>query len=264
MEEKKQSKITLGTAIFLIVITILAIIFLLVYVYQFNNKNEEVTINNIAGLNKTSNESINNNSNANNSNVTNITNTATINNTNTSVQTNNDVTYNIKQKDDIHFTINATKNGKTISKDCEADAQIYKTDTNAEIPNIGKVLLIATSGGEYTGVQVYKLVENEIKDLGVIDCGASMVKEATYTVSKTGEGTAIINSTRNGKTTTKEVEMNAAIANINVVDILDFGKVVLIAETGGEYYGIVAYRLTQDYITGKTEDIQNVGTLNAY
>ena len=100
--------------------------------------------------------------------------------------------------------------------------------------------------------------------IGTIDCGADMVKEATYTVETKNEATAIINAKRNNENITKEFEMSAAIANTSVIDIFNLGKVVLVAETGGEYYGIQVYRLSQDYTTGKTKEIKNVGSIQYY
>lgn len=100
--------------------------------------------------------------------------------------------------------------------------------------------------------------------IGTIDCGADMVKEATYTVETKNEATAIINAKRNNENITKEFEMSAAIANTSVIDIFNFGKVALVAETGGEYYGIQVYRLSQDYTTGKTKEIKNVGSIQYY
>lgn len=175
----------------------------------------------------------------------------------------NNVTYTVSVRDEAYATIKATKNGKTISKEFEMGAMIADTGT-MELPTIGTVALVADSGGEYYGVNIYQLVNDEIKLIGTIDCGADMVKEATYTVETKNEATAIINANRNNENITKEFEMSAAIANTSVIDIFNLGKVVLVAETGGEYYGIQVYRLSQDYTTGKTKEIKNVGSIQYY
>ena len=129
------------------------------------------------------------------------------------------------------------------------------------LPSIGSVALVADSGGEYYGINIYQLVNGEIKKLGTIDCGADMVKEATYSVETKGETTAVITANRNGETTKKEFEMSAAIAKTEVIDVLDLGKVVLVAETGGEYYAFKVFRLSQDYTNGKTSGIVEAGSI---
>ena len=172
----------------------------------------------------------------------------------------NEVKYEITVKDEAKAIIEATKNGKTISKEIEMEAMIDKTGT-MDIPNIGTVALISDSGGEYIGVHIYQLINNEIKLLGDINCGADMVKEASYTVETKSEGIALINADVNGENISKEFEMSAAIANTSIIDILDYGKVVLIAESGGKYYEIQVYRLSQDYTTGKNKEIINVGSI---
>ena len=88
-----------------------------------------------------------------------------------------------------------------------------------------------------------------------------MVKEATYSVETKGETTAVITANRNGETTKKEFEMSAAIAKTEVIDVLDLGKVVLVAETGGEYYAFKVFRLSQDYTNGKTSGIVEAGSI---
>ena len=53
--------------------------------------------------------------------------------------------------------------------------------------------------------------------------------------------------------------MSAEIAYTKIIDIFDLGKVVLVAETGGEYYGIRVYRLSQEYTRGKIQGIIEAG-----
>lgn len=263
MEEKKVTKISLST--FFLILAIIAIIVMGIFIYKLNNdktveiqKSTELqakvnslngTVSKLQGkINKVSETPTQANS----------SNASTTNNSNK-----NNVTYTVSVRDEAYATIKATKNGKTISKEFEMGAMIADTGT-MELPTIGTVALVADSGGEYYGVNIYQLVNDEIKLIGTIDCGADMVKEATYTVETKNEATAIINAKRNNENITKEFEMSAAIANTSVINIFNLGKVVLVAETGGEYYGIQVYRLSQDYTTGKTKEIKNVGSIQYY
>ncbi len=268
MEEKKVTKISLST--FFLILAIIAIIVMGIFIYKLNNdktveiqKSTELQAK-VNSLNRTVSklqEKINKVSetvNAETPTQANSSNASTTNNSNK-----NNVTYTVSVRDEAYATIKATKNGKTISKEFEMGAMIADTGT-MELPTIGTVALVADSGGEYYGVNIYQLVNDEIKLIGTIDCGADMVKEATYTVETKNEATAIINANRNNENITKEFEMSAAIANTSVIDIFNLGKVVLVAETGGEYYGIQVYRLSQDYTTGKTKEIKNVGSIQYY
>lgn len=268
MEEKKVTKISLST--FFLILAIIAIIVMGIFIYKLNNdktveiqKSTELQakVNSLNGTVSKLQEKINKLSetvNAETPTQANSSNASTTNNSNK-----NNVTYTVSVRDEAYATIKATKNGKTISKEFEMGAMIADTGT-MELPTIGTVALVADSGGEYYGVNIYQLVNDEIKLIGTIDCGADMVKEATYTVETKNEATAIINAKRNNENITKEFEMSAAIANTSVINIFNLGKVVLIAETGGEYYGIQVYRLSQDYTTGKTKEIKNVGSIQYY
>ena len=268
MEEKKVTKISLST--FFLILAIIAIIVMGIFIYKLNNdktveiqKSTELQakVNSLNGTVSNLQEKINKLSetvNAGTPTQENSSNASTTNNSNK-----NNVTYTVSVRDEAYATIKATKNGKTISKEFEMGAMIADTGT-MELPTIGTVALVADSGGEYYGVNIYQLVNDEIKLIGTIDCGADMVKEATYTVETKNEATAIINAKRNNENITKEFEMSAAIANTSVINIFNLGKVVLVAETGGEYYGIQVYRLSQDYTTGKTKGIKNVGSIQYY
>lgn len=268
MEEKKVTKISLST--FFLILAIIAIIVMGIFIYKLNNdktveiqKSTELQakVNSLNGTVSKLQEKINKLSetvNAETPTQANSSNASTTNNSNK-----NNVTYTVSVRDEAYATIKATKNGKTISKEFEMGAMIADTGT-MELPTIGTVALVADSGGEYYGVNIYQLVNDEIKLIGTIDCGADMVKEATYTVETKNEATAIINANRNNENITKEFEMSAAIANTSVINIFNLGKVVLVAETGGEYYGIQVYRLSQDYTTGKTKEIKNVGSIQYY
>lgn len=56
--------------------------------------------------------------------------------------------------------------------------------------------------------------------------------------------------------------MSATIVKTEVIDILGCGKVVLVAETGGEYYAFKLFRLSEDYTNDKTRGIVEAGTIN--
>lgn len=259
MEEKKATKIGVSTVFLIIAIIVIIIMGVLLYVF-YNEKNEatkksEELQAQVDSLNETATnlqgklDSISNTINSDSSNG------STTNNAN-----NNDVTYTITTRDEEYVTIKASKDGKTVSKEFNMEAVIDKTGT-IDVKSIGKVALVSTSGGESLNVHIYQLVNDEIKLIGIIDCGADMVKEATYTVETKNETTAVITAKRNEETTTKEFNMTAAIGNTSVIDVFDYGKVVLVEESGGEYFKIQVYRLSQDYTTGQTKEIINVGSI---
>lgn len=172
----------------------------------------------------------------------------------------NDTKYEISIKDEVYAIIKATKDGKTITKEFEMGGAIAETGTMT-LPTIGTVALVADTGGEYYGVNIFQLVNGKIEKLGTIDCGADMVKEATYEVTTKGETTAVITAKRNSENIKKEFQMDAAIVQTSIFDILNRGKVVLVAETGGEYYAFKVFRLSQDYTNGKTIGIVEAGMI---
>lgn len=173
---------------------------------------------------------------------------------------NSTVAYAVNSINESHAIIKATKNGKTISKEVEMNGLIDKAET-IEIPTIGKVLLVSDTAGEYYAVNIYQLINNKIVNIGNIDCGIDMVADATYTVETKNDTIAIINAKSDNETVKQEFEMSAEIAYTKIIDIFDLGKVVLVAETGGEYYGIHVYRLSQDYTSGKMQGIIDAGTI---
>lgn len=257
MEGKKVTKISLST--FFLILSLIVIIVMGIFMYKFYNEKTEATKESaelqtqVNGLNETVSNL--------QGKINSISETINSDNSDENTTTNNDdIAYTIRTRDEIYATIKATKDGKTVSKEFEMGGMIDKTGT-MDIKEIGKVALVSYSGGEACIVHVYQLVNNEIKLLGTIDCGADMIKEATYTVDTKNEATAVIKSKRNSETITNEFEMAAAIANTSIIDVFDYGKVVLVAESGGEYYGIQVYRLSQDYTTGKTKEIRNVGSI---
>lgn len=274
MEEKKVTKISLST--FLLIIAIIIIAIMGFFIYKLNSEktievkksadlqaqvsNLNSTVSSLQSKMNTISETVNSSSTPVQS--SNSSTTATTTDTSKS----EDIIYEVSKKknqygEEVIAVIKATKDGKTTTKEIEMDALIADTGTMV-LPTIGSVALVADSGGEYYGVNVYQLVNGEIKKLGTIDCGADMVKEATYSVETKGEATAVITANRNGEITKKEFEMSAAIAKTEVIDVLGFGKVALVAETGGEYYAFKVFRLSQDYTNGKTKGIVEAGTIN--
>ena len=267
MEEQKVTKIGISKILLIIAMIIIAIMGF--FIYKLNNeKNDQIEKYNdlqviVSDLNNTI-ESYQ-------SKMNRISETISSENTNdvqtdTNTSKSDDIKYEITKKknqygDESIAVIKATKAGQTITKEFEMDAQIVDTGTMSISP-IGSVAMVADSAGEYYGVNFYQLVNDEIKKIGAINCGADMVKEATYSVETKGETTVSITANRNGELTKKDFEMTAAIAKTEVVDVLDCGKVVLVAETGGEYYAFKVFRLSQDYTNGKTNDIIEVGSIS--
>ena len=250
--EKKVTKITLST--FLLILAIIVIIVMGIFLIKLykdkttaNNESTELKsqVNNLNGTVSNLQEKINK--------VSEVVNEKNQANNNT-----NQVTYEINVTDESRATIKATANGKTITQEIEMYDTIDKTGS-AEFPNLGTVALVSTSGGEGCFVEIFQLVNNEIKLIGTIDCGADMVQDATYTVTTKNDNIAIINAKRDSENTTQEFKMSSSIVNTSVVDILNYGKVVLVIESNENNYKIQAYRLSQDYITGQTEGIRNVG-----
>lgn len=274
MEEKKVTKISLST--FLLIIAIIIIVIMGVFIFKHNNeKNIETqkttelqtqvnnlndNVSNLQEKINTISETINTEfpvqtTNSNSSTQKNIS-------TKTSTNTNSDgIKYEISIRNEIYATIKATKDGKTVTKEFEMGGAIAETGTMT-LPTIGSVALVADSGGEYYGVNIYQLVNGKIEKLGIIDCGADMVSEATYEVTTKGGTTAIITAKRNSENIKKEFKMDATIVKTEVIDVLKRGKVVLVAETGGEYFTFKVFRLSQDYTNGNTKGIVEAGTIN--
>lgn len=253
MGDKEVAKIKLST--FLLIIAIIIITIIGFFIYKLNSEKSIKAKKSVDSQEQVSNlqSKMNTNSEKVNSSTT----------TNTSES--DDIKYEIPKKknqygDEAIAVIKATKEGKTTTKEFEMDALITDTGTMI-LPTIGSVALVAETGGEYFGVSVYQLVNGEIKKLGTIDCSADMVKEATYSVENKGKSTVVITANRNGEITKKEIEMSATIDKAEVIDVLGCGKVVLVAETSGEYYAFKVFRLSEDYTNGKTQGIVEAGTL---
>ena len=254
MGDKQVTKIRLST--FLLIIAIIIITIIGFFIYKLNS---EKSIK--AKKSVDSQEQVSNLQSKMNTNSETVNSSTTIN-----TSESDDIKYEISKKknqygDEVIAVIKATKEGKTTTKEFEMNALITDTGTMI-LPTIGSVALVAETGGEYFGVSVYQLVNGEIKKLGTIDCSADMVKETTYSVENKGKSTVVITANRNGEITKKEIKMSATIDKAEVIDVLGCGKVVLVAETSGEYYEFKVFRLSEDYTNGKTQGIVEAGTLN--
>lgn len=276
MEENKGNKISFSTVLLIIAVIIIAVMGY--YIYKLNtDKNIEIkkstdlqaqvsnlnsTVNSLQTKINTISETVNTPSTQVQETKSNVPSKESI--TPNSIKS-DVIKYEITKKknqtgEEVIAVIKATKDDKTVTKEFEMSSLIADTGTMV-LPTIGSVALVADSGGEYYGVNIYQLVNGEIKKLGTIDCGADMVKDATYSVETKGEATAVITANRNGETIKKEFEMSAAIAKTEIIDVLECGKVVLIAETGGEYYAFKVFRLSQDYSSGKIKGIVEAGLI---
>lgn len=193
MEDKKVTKISLST--FFLILSLIVIIVMGIFMYKFYNEKTEATKKSAELQTQVNslNETVSNLQGK----IDNISETINSDNSDENTTTNNDgIAYTITTRDEIYATIKATEDGKTVSKEFEMEGMIDKTGT-MDIKEIGKVALVSYSGGEACVVHVYQLVNTEIKLLGTIDCGADMVKEATYTVESKDEANAVIKAKRN-------------------------------------------------------------------
>ena len=262
MSEKKPLKISMST-VFLI-ISIIVIILLAFYIF-INNSNNNKKINDLNNKILSQQSTINGLEENNvalslaNNNVSNQ--SALDNSTDNNVSEEDNVSYEIVKKDEVNATINATLDGKTVSKDFEMDAMIDKTGTMF-IPDIGNVAMISESGGEYCLVQLYKLENDDIVSVGRIDCGADMDPDVDYVVSMKNDSNAVITVNRkDDNVLTNELALPLKVNNVNVVDIFDYGKVILFSKSGLKTSSSLAYRLSIDYTTGNTIGILGAGVL---
>lgn len=263
--KKEPKKISLSVVLLILSVIVLIVMGVVIFMLNKDKKSEDkkitdlqTQVNNLMGSTSvTDNNTIQNNNTQNN-------NTQNNNTQNNSTQNNNtqstDVTYEFSIRDIAYVTVKATKNGKTVSQEFEEET-IDQTGT-MEINTIGKVALVSAGGGEASWVSVYQLVNDKIIKLGEINFAMPVARNATYTATKKSEGVASITSSFDGKIVTKEFEMGAGIARIDIVDFFNFGKVVLVAESGGESYGITAYRLILEYPNGAIKGIEQVGTID--
>ena len=173
------------------------------------------------------------------------------------INNSSNIRYRITTRGNNRAIIEATDDENTVSEEFELDAKIDKTGSMT-IPNLGNVALISYTSGKTRIVNIYQLVDGGIKLLGDIDCGKNMVEEADYTVDIKNNNIAVITAKRYDETVTSEFKMSTTIDNTNIIDIFDYGKVVLIAQSDGSNYSIQMYRLAQDYDTNRTQGIINV------
>lgn len=254
----------------LIIFTLVILVLILILFFNlYTNKNSTNISNNsneINAISKNTSKKLQKNttilSNTINGEYTNISNSLK-NNLSVNTTKKDNIKYSITTKDEIYFTIQATKNGKTISKEFEASASIADTKTML-LPDVGSVALVADSGGEYYGINFYQLVNDEIQLIGSINCGADVVTEATYNVEIKNKNTAIITAKRNDENITKEFKVSSQIINSNIIDFFNLGEFVILSENDGEQIKLQAFKLCQDYITGETTDIENIGSISVY
>ena len=168
-----------------------------------------------------------------------------------------DILYEINVDDEV-VSITATKNGKTITEDFEMTAKV--DDFNIiTIPNIGKVVLILESNGEYQGIVIYQLIKDEIVSIGKIEDVSLMVKDVTYIVEPIDNIYAIHAFLPDESLITEKFEMNGEITNIEIVEI-DIGCFVLITTVSDNISRVPIYRLTQSN-TGNITGIKQVGLI---
>ena len=267
-----ETKKTKGINLFVFILIIVVIVICLVYFFTYKSNKDENNQNKIesGSQNNYLQEETKSNTNAKTISDTSSNQSSSLSDSSNSDQSSNVQATDIAELEDIKYemsssenivTIKATKGDETVTKDFEMNDAIADTDTMI-LPTIGSVALVADAGGEYYGVTVFQLVNGDIKKIGTIDCGANMVKDATYEVGvENDESTVVITANVNGKSIKKEFEMDAKIAETDVIDIFNCGKVVLVAETGGEFYLIKVFRLSQDYTSGEIQDIIEAGSI---
>lgn len=248
MDDNREIGVSLAT--YLLVISVIVMIIMGIFLYKFYNEkteaNKEISRlqNQVSDLERTVNnlqsklDRISGNEHS------------IVNNT-------SDINYTINTRNERYATIQAIDDENTVSEEFELKYKIDKTGS-MNIPNIGDVALVSYTTGKSRVVNIYQLVNGKIQFLGDIDCGANMVKEADYSISVKENDIAVITAKRYDETVTNEFQMNASIDNTNVIDIFDYGKIVVIAESDGGYYGIQMFRLSQDYVTKDTQQIISV------
>ena len=142
------------------------------------------------------------------------------------------------------------------SREIELEETIGKTGT-IELPYYGTVAFITSGGGESNTITFYN---KNISSLKSIDLNADVVYDADYTYEIKDETKIVVTAKKGDTTITSEFNQSAAIGEAKVIDV-DGYKVLMVTETGGEYFGIQCYALTQDYIKGTITGIKNIGEL---
>lgn len=272
MEEKNVIKVSVSSLLLFIAVVIIVIMG--IFIFKLNKENDietqkanelktqvgilNNTVDNLQGKLNTISETVNSTT---TTKPTDLNDSTYDNNTSKT----DDIKYEISTKnneygDEIYAIIKATKDGKTVTKEIDMGAMICDTDTMI-LPTIGSVAVVTDSAGEYLGVTIFKLINNEIIDIGGIDCGIDMVSEATYEVTTKGVKTVVISAKRDSENIKQEFKMDDTIIQTDIVDFFNYGKVVLVTEKAKNGYLVKAFRLTQDYTNGKTIDIKEVGKI---
>lgn len=156
------------------------------------------------------------------------------------------------------FFIYKLNSEKAIEVKKSADLQAQVSSLNSTVSNLqSKINTISeTVNSLSTPVQSSNSNSSKTASTSI----TSNLDDIKYEISKkknqNGEEViVVIKATKDDKTTTKEFEMSATIVKTEVIDILGCGKVVLVAETGGEYYAFKLFRLSEDYTNDKTRGI---------
>ena len=156
------------------------------------------------------------------------------------------------------FFIYKLNSEKVIEVKKSADLQAQVSSLNSTVSNLqSKINTISeTVNSLSTPVQSSNSNSSKTASTSI----TSNLDDIKYEISKkknqNGEEViVVIKATKDDKTTTKEFEMSATIVKTEVIDILGCGKVVLVAETGGEYYAFKLFRLSEDYTNDKTRGI---------
>jgi len=165
-----------------------------------------------------------------------------------------EVFYEISVRDELFVTIIATRDDDTFEEEFEMSATVVNTDTLI-LPNIGTVVLVEETGGEYYGIVIYQLVEDEIISICTIDA-ASMIPDVIYTVSEANEQKpATITAMKDEDVF--ELEIAGNITDINVIN-LGVGLFVFIEDDCSE---TLIFRLTMSSDTGSILGIKKVGSI---
>ncbi len=102
-----------------------------------------------------------------------------------------------------------------------------------------------------------QVTEKESADAQTKQQGAEGVydENITYEITENGEATATIKATKDNQTVTRKIETEAAIADTGTMVIPGIGSVALVADSGGEYYGVSVYKLSE----GKIKRLGTIG-----
>lgn len=153
------------------------------------------------------------------------------------------------------FFIYKLNSEKAIEVKKSADLQAQVSNLNSTVSNLQSKMNTISETVNSSSTPVQSSNSNSSTTATTPDTSKS--DDVKYEVSKKKnqygeEVIAVIKATKDGKTTTKEIEMDALIADTGTMVLPTIGSVALVAETGGEYYAFKVFRLSQDYTNGKT------------